>query len=780
MLAAPGRPGEPAMNDEQASKPEPAVKPKRKWLRRIFIASQVVLGVGLGLVIAENVFAKRDDGAFPHVNFYVEDPELGVRLEPGATMNFRLRNNPLSTIHVNTQGYRGADWPAPGTNKGEGEGEIIVLGDSQVFGLGVDDDATFSAQLAAITGRPVLNAGVPTYGPPEYLALAAELLEQRKPAVVILTVNFLNDAFEIDRPNKDRHAVWDGWAVRAEHAPTDVSQFPGRKWLYSQSHAFYAFRRWRHERGKAALPDGGEQVDLGTPSEGRFEDLVVESKGAHAQRESEIAKAKQALDISRERIGEVEKELISKRDQLDDLVREASQYEFDEFDRDVSRGHPGDIVEQDFGEEGRSVLLTAGLIRKAARERDAHLQKLVRKQERKGDTKVKDLIQAQEELLAERHALREQIAAGTPLVPLPKSVFDAYLQELKALCDEHGAELVLVALPVDVQVDPSEWDKYGVSDQPDMSESLVLLRDLVDNAEQLGIRSLDATEALRGAEPGAFLDHDIHMTAKGHAAVGVALAARLDAGLPVALPGGGLPEGLHFVPARDEWSPTEEISVAGSTKAGCMTQIEADWLRVRCTRKGKRDGFGGLELIEGGSPATMLVHSIDGLTLTTPLTIGAPITARFHFAKQIRELQVRWPVGDDGKPKFVAEFVDIEGEPMAKQPEAGLERLCACYQTTSSERWCEETYPDGEAHGCNESCGGLWADPKLAQACLGAYGDSCEQILSCVQNDPLTAPECPDGSVHAFASNACFAVCDAAHACASGVCTPWQGGGVCL
>jgi hypothetical protein len=760
-------------NDES----KPTTKPKRKWLRRTFIASQLILGFGLGLLITEKVFAKRDEGAFPHVNFYVPDSELGVRLEPGATMTFRLRSNPLSTINVNAQGYRGADWPAAGDR----EGEIIVLGDSQVFGLGVEDGETFSAKLAEITGRPVLNAGVPTYGPPEYLALAGELLDQRKPAVVVLTVNFLNDPFEIDRPNKDRHAVWDGWAVRAEHAPTEVAQFPGRKWLYSQSHAFYAFRRWRHEQGKSDLPEVGEQVDLGTPSEGRFEDLVVDSNSAHAEREAEIAQAQQALDASRQRIGELDKELISKRDQLDELVIEASEWEVDYFDVEVANGEPGDIVEEDLGEESRSVLLTAALIRKAARERDAHLKKLLKAQARKGDTKAKDLIDEQASLLAERHALRERIAAGIPLVPPPKSVFDDYLQELQALCDEHGAQLVLVALPVDVQVDPSEWDKYGVSERPDMSESLVLLRDLVDNAEQLGVRALDATQALREAEPGAFLDHDIHMTAKGHAAVAEALAARLVAPMPVTLPGTGLPEGLRFVPARDEWSPTQEVTVKGSTAAGCMTQIEADWLRVRCPRKGKRDGFGGLELIEGGTAATMITHNPDGLSLATPLTIGTPITARFHFAKKVRELQVRWPNGDDGKPKFVAEFVDVEAEPWAKQPDAAVASLCACYETTAQENWCASIDHEWqEISDCERSCGGLWADPRLTDACTQAFADDCGRLLSCVQNDPLSAPACAEGSVHAFGSNACFAACDPAHPCASGACTPWQGGGVCL
>jgi hypothetical protein len=57
-------------------------------------------------------------------------------------------------------------------------------------------------------------------------------------------------------------------------------------------------------------------------------------------------------------------------------------------------------------------------------------------------------------------------------------MFRAYLAEFKALCDQHGAELVVVGLPIDVQVDAGEWAKYGVTDPPDMQQSLLLLEDL--------------------------------------------------------------------------------------------------------------------------------------------------------------------------------------------------------------------------------------------------------------------------------------------------------------
>jgi hypothetical protein len=87
--------------------------------------------------------------------------------------------------------------------------------------------------------------------------------------------------------------------------------------------------------------------------------------------------------------------------------------------------------------------------------------------------------------------------------------------------------LLVVMLPFDVQVSADEWAKYGVEDGPDMTATLVLIDDAVASAAQLGIATFDATPTLRAAEPGAFLDADIHMTPKGHAALATALADAL-------------------------------------------------------------------------------------------------------------------------------------------------------------------------------------------------------------------------------------------------------------
>ncbi|HEY0137695.1 MAG TPA: hypothetical protein VGB85_26600, partial [Nannocystis sp.] len=660
------------------------------------------------------------------------------------------------------------------------------VGDSQVFGLGVEDDATFSARLAAHASRTVINGGVPTYGPAEYLAVARELLVARKPRVVVVALNFVNDPFELGRPNKDRHAVWDGWAVRSETAPAEVFEFPGRRWLFSRSHAVYALRRWLHERG---TPPGGAElddlVDLGTPSEGGLHDLVLASQSAHAEVASTREQAQAELLGSKVRIYQIDRDLAGARGDIDDLVVSASNSEFDYSDSEVARGLPGDIVSDRSSEASRGVQITAAMIRKAAREREKHLKALLRDEARAGKHQASDLLKTEATLLAERRVLRERIAAGIPPVPPPASLFRDYLAQFKALCDEHGAELVVVALPIDVQVDPGEWAKYGVTDPPDMQESLVLLADLVSDARVLGLRALDATEALRAAQPGAFLDHDIHMTAKGHAALAEALAATLAAPVvpPAPDPAPGLPSGRTFAPTLDEWTFDTEVAVKGSSAAGCTTQIRREWLRIHCARQKPRDAFSAVDVREGATPATMAMRTPDALGLVTPMTIGEPITARFTWKSVTRDLEIRWPTGPDGKPRFSGAFVDVATDPAIHPPHPAVEALCACHHILTRETTCDDpgAFEGSDPSGCKPSCGNFWGDADLDAACSAAHGSTCTaERIACVQNDPLAAPTCPEGQVHAFASNRCFAICDAPRPCSTGACTPWNGGGVCL
>ena len=110
-----------------------------------------------------------------------------------------------------------------------------------------------------------------------------------------------------------------------------------------------------------------------------------------------------------------------------------------------------------------------------------------------------------------------------------------------------------------------------------------------------------------------------------------------------------------------------------------------------------------------------------------------------------------------------------------------IQSLCDCHRERHQEHVCDAAAepPQTDTAACPLACSSLWADQRLIPACLAAYS-KCDERLACAQSDPLFPLTCPEGQIHAFANNACFVVCDAEHPCASGTCTPWHGGSVCV
>jgi lysophospholipase L1-like esterase len=744
----------------------------------------IALGLAAGLAAAEGIFWARDEGAFPHLNLYVPDEGLGVRLRPGASQRLAFSGNPVTEVRVNAEGFRGADFPPPGS------GEILVVGDSQVFGLGVEEHQTFSAELARILNergspRPVINAGVPTYGPAEYRAVVDEQTAKRRPTAVVFVVNFVNDLFEASRPNRDRHRVWDGWAVRAETAPDHVTSFPGRELLFRRSHAFYALRR---------LLFGSRAPETHLPSEGSWSDLLrAASEAKEAQEGAERETARLAGERRRE-LKRAAEDVVAAQLQLEELAYKSYPELFHLTSEGIeyrkTHGNPGDIliIESTGAESARPGIITAKYLLKGAEVR-AKVEKQIRdraaveikKQEWQEVLRSFEHRADQEKRLAELHAAPVEILrAWSPLLP--------ELRRVKAICDERGASLVVVALPMDVQVSKEEWAKYGptVEAPLDMEPSRVLIRDLIDTAESIGALALDATPALEAAEPGAFLHADIHMTPKGHRALAEALAVKLieAAGAPPPRDPGialntnttkiqkpPLPIGRSLAPEPDEWEGAARVPLRG--RRDCDVRTLREWVLLACARGDRNESAEGparvVAVSHGGHGEVMTFAAGRFSKLLAPVVPGEDLKAEIVWADGTQRVHVRRPK-DGSLPEVVIERLAahpadrIEAVSNAgSAPLADLTaRLCACHREVTGDATCE----------------GVIGGPD--RDCDRTFKTDCRKLLECSRGSPLAAPKCLPGWSNAGALDRCYKACDEARPCAVGSCEERGAARVCL
>lgn len=124
---------------------------------------------------------------------YITGPYLNVKIEhPDFT--YRV----VTKLNFERAGFRG------GTLGGSVWG--IALGDSTTFGMGVEHEATWVAQLAKFAQREVVNLGVPGWGPPQYTRALERYGIPLRPKIVIYAIyrNDLHDALVFERWLKDR------------------------------------------------------------------------------------------------------------------------------------------------------------------------------------------------------------------------------------------------------------------------------------------------------------------------------------------------------------------------------------------------------------------------------------------------------------------------------------------------------------------------------------------------------------------------------------------------
>jgi hypothetical protein len=148
-----------------------------------------------------------------------------------------------------------------------------------MLGYGVPYEASVAARLAALARVEVLNASVPSWGPTEYLLGVEELAARYRPSHVVFVANVANDWFEATVPNLRRSTAEDGWAARYTPGMRPPRTFPGRSFLFGESHFVFALRELMQHARTGELPPAESALQL-------MHDLpqLVRTDGPHRSR----------------------------------------------------------------------------------------------------------------------------------------------------------------------------------------------------------------------------------------------------------------------------------------------------------------------------------------------------------------------------------------------------------------------------------------------------------------------------------------------------------------
>jgi lysophospholipase L1-like esterase len=167
-------------------------------VRRLLLLALIVAAQFVVFEVALRTWG-HSEAAPAFQSLFVPDPAIGYRLRPGARVRFATSDFD-TRIAINDQGVRDDEPIGP---KPPNERRIVILGDSLVMSVQVDQQQTFCELLEERLNRGggpiryrVINAGVQGYGPVEELLFYRQVASAFQPDLVITTVFVGNDAEE--------------------------------------------------------------------------------------------------------------------------------------------------------------------------------------------------------------------------------------------------------------------------------------------------------------------------------------------------------------------------------------------------------------------------------------------------------------------------------------------------------------------------------------------------------------------------------------------------------
>jgi hypothetical protein len=223
----------------------------KELLARGALVISSLLIVLLGVEAALRLFGTEIPSSHPLGAFHRFDPEIGWTGAPGVDRAFQLhfgeRTLPgTARVRQNRLGLRGAEIPL---ERSPGKRRIVVLGDSFLWGWGVDDEATFSSRLSALTGAEVVTLACSSYGTIQEMLLFERSGAAYRPDVVILGVfaNDLDDNVDSYAGRRPYGTLSESGTLVLENEPVARRlESPLRVWLYDHSKAvLFLGDRWQ-------------------------------------------------------------------------------------------------------------------------------------------------------------------------------------------------------------------------------------------------------------------------------------------------------------------------------------------------------------------------------------------------------------------------------------------------------------------------------------------------------------------------------------------------------
>lgn len=161
----------------------------------LLVIASLAVTVVVALVAVE-VYLSAKFGSEPTVrlrDLVVFDEKRGWRMKPGRHRYFDPDAMALSNVVVNDLGLRG---PVPPMKPNPSAARVTVVGDSMMFAVAMDEDATIPARVQSMlgAGREIVNVSAPGYGTGQQILLLRELADkgyEMGPEVVL--VFFSND-----------------------------------------------------------------------------------------------------------------------------------------------------------------------------------------------------------------------------------------------------------------------------------------------------------------------------------------------------------------------------------------------------------------------------------------------------------------------------------------------------------------------------------------------------------------------------------------------------------